>query len=84
MRKLETYLLLRLVCVHVHVFGMYFHMCEIEIQIGGLLAALCVYVFVCNCLFLSKMQSKTCILGKGMFFLAFLSNFITQAILPEL
>ncbi len=47
MRKSETYLLPRLVCVHVHIFGMYLHMCEIEMQIGDLFAAL--YMCVCVC-----------------------------------
>lgn len=48
---------------------------------------LCVlHVFVCvQSLFLYKMQSKACILGRELiFFLQFLSDFTTQCLLPEL
>lgn len=63
LRKSETYLLHRLVCVHVHVYGVCVGQIEMKPE-DNLLSytRLCVYV---HSLFVSKMQSKSCMLSRG-------------------
>lgn len=73
------------VSVHLcHVHDLYLYMCEIEKQYIYQISLQCVCVCVRECFCLKCNQRLAFWLKALIFVLAFLSNFITQSLLPEL